>query len=62
MSKYDFIQVMQYLKNGNMAVYEIDEDKSHIGDDNDPLTTIVIKQKMDIVNANKNNKIWMSTL
>jgi len=57
MSKYDFIQVVQYLKNGNMAVYEIDEDKSHIGDDNDPLTTIVIKQKMDIVNANKDNKV-----
>ena len=62
MSKYDFIQVVQYLKNGNMAVYEIDEDESHIGDDNDPLTTIVIKQKMDIVNANKDNKVWMSTL
>ena len=62
MSKYDFRQVMQYLKNGNMAVYEIDEDESHIGDDNDPLTTIVIKQKMDIIDDNKDNKVWMSTL
>ena len=42
MSKYDFIQVMQYLKNGNMAVYEIDEDESHIGDDNDPLTIVYV--------------------
>jgi hypothetical protein len=52
MSKYDLIQVVQYLKNGNMAIYEIDKDESHIGDDNDPLTTIVIKQKMDIIDAN----------
>jgi len=57
MSKYDLIQVVQYLKNGNMAIYEIDKDESHIGDDNDPLTTIVIKQKMDIIDANKDNKV-----
>lgn len=38
----DFTQVIEHLPNGKIRVYNIVEEDSHIGDDDDPLTTIVI--------------------
>jgi len=45
----DYIQVVQHLKNGNIAVFDIDWEQTHIGDEDDPLTTIAILPKMTIV-------------
>ena len=45
----DLIQVVRYQKDGSIIVYDIDEKNTHIGDKNDPLTTIAIKTKTFIV-------------
>lgn len=41
-------QILEYLDNGKIRVYDIIGEDSHIGDDDDPLTTIVVKGYKDI--------------
>jgi hypothetical protein len=44
----DFTQVIEYLDNGKVRVYNIVVEDSHKGDENDPLTTIAVKGYTDV--------------
>lgn len=42
----EFVQVIEYLDDDKVRVYTIED--AHLGDDNDPLTTIIIKGHRDV--------------
>lgn len=43
-----FVQVVNYLPNGKVRVHNIVAEESHIGDEQDPLTTIVVRGYKDV--------------
>lgn len=44
----NFIQIIEHLDNDTVRVHNVVPEDSHIGDDDDPLTTIVVKGYKDV--------------
>lgn len=44
----ELIQVIEYMEDGSITVYEVDKKNTHIGNKYDPLTTIVVKGKTEV--------------
>lgn len=48
MEDYNDLQIIEHLENGKVRVYNIVDEDSHIGTEDDPLTTIVVKGYKDV--------------